>query len=99
MRDAGCVSHRGRGADGVAHFLDGAAELSLVEERRAADKRICAGPGALDGGVIVDAAVHFDAVAEISLATPGGGLLDFWNDLVDERLAAQAGIDRHDRSE
>src|SRR5439155_10005921 len=84
------------GPNGQAHLFYDPAQLPLAKERRAAHKGICAGPGALRGCLQIDPAIDFDAVAEMFFPAPRRGLLDFWKHLLHERLAAEAGIDRHD---
>src|SRR6187402_1286290 len=85
------------GADGVAHLLDRPAKLPLSKERGAADKGIRPCSGALNRSLLVDPAIDFNSVAEISLAAPVRSLLDLGQHLVDERLSSKTGIHRHDQ--
>ena len=57
------------------------------------------GAGALGGGLEVNAAVHPDVIAEPLFTPPGGGLLHLGQGLVNERLAPEPGVDRHDQEE
>ena len=71
----------------------------MFEEAGAADEGVGATAGAFGGGFVGDAAVDFDVEVEAAASAPGGGLLDFWECFVDEGLAAEAWIDRHDEEE
>ena len=83
------------GIDDFPHFGDGGFQVALAEQARAGHKRVRAGARAFGGGLEIDAAVHADAIRQVSLAPPRLGLLDFRQGFVDEFLSAEAGIDGH----
>ena len=83
------------GVDDLAHFFYGGAHVVPVKQGRAGNKRVGAGAGAFGGGLVIDAAVHLDAIRQFSFAPPSLGLLDFRQAFVDEFLSAEAGIDGH----
>src|ERR1039457_7545406 len=54
--------------DDFAHFGDGRLQITPAKQTRARDKCVGSGAGAFGGGLVVDAAVHADAVVQIPLA-------------------------------
>ena len=87
------------GIDNLTHFFDGGAHVVLAEQGRAGDKRVGTGTGALGDSLVIDTAVHLDAIGKLSFTPPYLGLLDFGQAFVDERLAAEARIDSHHKQQ
>ena len=63
--------------DDFPHFGDGRLQAALAEQTGAGHKGVRPGAGAFGSGLIVDAAVHADAIGQFPFAPPGFGLLDF----------------------
>ena len=84
-------------SDRAPHFFNRAFELVLTEERRASDKCIGSGAGALSGSGVVNATVYGDAVREAVLFSPYGGLLHLGQCFRDETLPAETWIYGHDQ--
>lgn len=82
--------------DEPPHARHGGFHAGLPEESGAADERVGASEGAFRGGFERDAAIHAHVTLEAELFAPLAGLLDFGDGFVDERLTAEARIDRHD---
>lgn len=81
----------------VAHFFDRGSQISLMEQRSAADKCISTRFRAFGRRFEIDSAINADMVGKILLFSPGARLLDFGQDFVDESLPAKTRMDRHDQ--
>ena len=72
-----------------------ATQTPLPEERGSAYEGIRPGLSTLRRGLEINPAVHADAVCQRLLLSPGSGLLNLGQRLVDEGLPPKTGIDRH----
>ena len=89
--------------DGLTHppaqLGDGGFHVNGLKQTCAGHKSIRAGAGTIGTGLVVDAAVHADAVGQILFTSPSRCLLNLGQAFADEFLSAETGIDRHHQQE
>ena len=83
----------------AAHGVDHGLVVGLAENRRAGDEGVGPGFGRRRDVVDLDAAVHFEQDLASRLVDALAHCGDFLQRLRNERLAAKAGIDRHDQDQ